>query len=88
MVRQADFDGVPWAIEVQDGPRQESYQRGVGQSLQVVGDLFRFDGFAGRKSGFLGKFADGRHSPSVSAGDFKHRLEQRSVVVLAVWSGQ
>ena len=88
VIRQADFDCVPWAVEVQRRPRQEPYQRGVGQSLQVVGELFEVGVVAGRKAGFLGKFADGRPPPGVLAGDFKHPLKQRCVVVLAARSSQ
>ena len=69
-------------FEVQHRPRQESYQRSVGQGLQAVGDLFVVGVFAGGDAGFLGKFADGRGPPGVPASDFKHRLEQRRVAPL------
>jgi len=51
--RQADFDGVLWVVEVQHRPRKEPYRRGIGQSLQVVGDLFKAGVLAERKVGIL-----------------------------------
>ena len=86
MVRQAEFDGVSWAVEVQHRPRQEPYQRGVGQSLSVVAGFFRVGVFAGRKAGCHRKIADRRRPPGVPAGDFQHHLEQRCVAVLAARS--
>jgi len=74
VIRQADFDGVARTIRIQHRPRQKPYQRGVGESLQVVSELFEVGVFAGRKAGCLGKFADGRCPPGVPAGDFEHRL--------------